>query len=104
MLVGPKFTKRPVGAVERFVAALGAVAEVVPAAPRPWDRVSVDPDDDYLVALARRARVDALVSGDPDLTALTGVDPPVQTPAAFWARIQAGRPGTRAACRSPSRP
>ena len=29
-----------------------------------------DPDDEYLIALARAARVDALVSGDPHLTRL----------------------------------
>ncbi len=32
--------------------------------------VSPDPADDYLIALARTARADALVSGDPDLTEL----------------------------------
>ncbi len=32
--------------------------------------VGRDPDDDYLMALARSANVDALVSGDQDLTSL----------------------------------
>lgn len=43
----------------------------------PWDdpppsaqRLSEDPDDEYLIDLARDARVDALVSGDPHLLAL----------------------------------
>lgn len=40
------------------------------------------PDDDYLVTLARAANVDALVSGDSDLTALEKPVPPVVTPRA----------------------
>ncbi len=39
-----------------------------------------DPDDDYLVALARRERVDAIVSGDKDLVEVGLEDPPVWTP------------------------
>lgn len=42
--------------------------------------VSRDPDDDYLVALARMARADALISGDADLTDLDLADPRVLTP------------------------
>ena len=39
----PKFAKLPTGAVERFVAALGAGAEVLPDAPRPWCGVLLRP-------------------------------------------------------------
>jgi len=42
--------------------------------------VSPDPDDDCLIALARRTATDALVSGDPDLTGLALDDLPVLTP------------------------
>lgn len=42
--------------------------------------VSRDPDDDYLIALARTARADVLVSGDADLTDLDLDDLPVLTP------------------------
>ncbi len=42
--------------------------------------VSRDPDDNYLIALARAARADALVSGDKDVTQLLLDDMPVQTP------------------------
>lgn len=42
--------------------------------------VSRDADDDYLVALARTAQADALVSGDKDVTQLVLDDMPVQTP------------------------
>ncbi len=43
-------------------------------------RVSRDPDDDYLLALAASTSADFLVSGDPHLTELTDVQPPVVTP------------------------
>ncbi len=42
--------------------------------------VSPDPDDDYLIALARSTGADALVSGDRDLTELDLTDLPVLTP------------------------
>lgn len=42
-----------------------------------------DPDDDYLVALARSALADVLVSGDGDLTGLVNSRPPVRTPRAL---------------------
>lgn len=62
-----------------FVAELERRAETAfdPAEAR---RVSSDPDDDYLVALARSTHVDALVSGDADLTELDLDDLTVLTP------------------------
>lgn len=42
-----------------------------------------DPADDYLVALARAAGADVIVSGDTHLTRLQGSTPPVLTPRAF---------------------
>jgi putative PIN family toxin of toxin-antitoxin system len=39
-----------------------------------------DPDDDYLVALARSAGADVLVSGDAHITGVAGLEPPVLTP------------------------
>ena len=47
---------------------------------------SVDPGDDYLLALAAASRA-ILVSGDSDLTALAG-DFPVRTPADFLAQLR----------------
>jgi len=47
-----------------------------------------DPDDDYLVALAREAEADVLVSGDSDLTELPDPRPPVLTPRRFLERIK----------------
>jgi putative PIN family toxin of toxin-antitoxin system len=46
-----------------------------------------DPGDDYLVALARAARADLIVSGDAHLTRLVGATPPVLTPRAFAAML-----------------
>jgi predicted nucleic acid-binding protein len=44
--------------------------------------LSEDPGDEYLIRLARVARVDALVSGDPHLTRLRSRIP-VQRPREF---------------------
>jgi putative PIN family toxin of toxin-antitoxin system len=45
--------------------------------------LSPDPDDDYLIALARVAEADWLVSGDRHLTGLTDPNPAVLTPREF---------------------
>lgn len=39
-----------------------------------------DPDDDYLVALARSAKAEAIVTGDADLLDHEGLEPPAITP------------------------
>ena len=44
---------------------------------------TVDPDDDYLITLARVARADVLVSGDSDIVDLVDPDPPTRTPRAL---------------------
>lgn len=49
--------------------------------------VTPDRDDDYLVALARAAEVDYLVSGDSDLHAVKGVGFQVVTPVEFLAEL-----------------
>ncbi len=51
--------------------------------------VSPDPDDDYLVALARAASADYLVSGDRHLLDLDDVHPPVLTPRRFLELLNA---------------
>lgn len=53
--------------------------------------LSSDPGDEYLVTLARSAKVDALVSGDPHLTRLRKIIP-VRTPTEFLAQLR-GRSG-----------
>lgn len=51
--------------------------------PATADRVSRDPDDDYLIALARAAGAHVLVSGDRDLTSIDADEPPIVTPRRF---------------------
>jgi predicted nucleic acid-binding protein len=46
-----------------------------------------DPDDSYLVTLARSAKADYQVSGDGDLTSLQSPQPPVIKPADFLAGL-----------------
>lgn len=62
-----------------FVAELERLAELADD-PGQILPVSPDPEDDYLVALARSTRADALVSGDTDLTHLDLDDLRVLTP------------------------
>jgi uncharacterized protein len=68
--------------VEAFVARLLARGDLVddPAEILP---VSRDPDDDYLVALARREQDTVVVSGDDDLLSLNLPDVEVTTPRGF---------------------
>jgi putative PIN family toxin of toxin-antitoxin system len=72
---------------DRFLADLLSIAEWVQdpaAATTPETR---DPDDEYLLALARSAKVNVLVSGDKDLTDLPKTKPPIETPAHFARRL-----------------
>ena len=57
----------------------------------PHDRPKVtrDPKDDYLVALARQEGVDAIVSGDRDLLAAGLTSPPVWSPRDLADRLRA---------------
>ena len=49
--------------------------------------LSPDPDDDYLITLARAGDADYLVSGDRHLTGLADPIPPVLTPRQFRDRL-----------------
>lgn len=65
-----------------FIDGLAEDAEILddpPAQPG----LSPDPEDDYLITLARAAKADHLVSGDRHLLDLTDPDPPVLTPRHF---------------------
>lgn len=72
----------------RFVADVSVLAEVVADPPPATSRATTDPKDEHLLTLARAADVMALVSGDPHLTDLVDLDPPVLTPAAFLDRLR----------------
>jgi len=54
---------------ERVLAELAELAEIIDPAPLALP-VCRDPDDDKILALARAARVDVIVSGDQDLLSL----------------------------------
>lgn len=56
--------------------------------------LSRDPNDDYLLALAKSSGADYLVSGDPDLQELEGEDlPKVVSPREFVDLIRSGTDG-----------
>jgi len=65
-----------------FVELIRSASVLIEDPPAPAVRIGDDPGDEYLVSLARAARVDALVSGDPHLLALRGRIP-VQAPREF---------------------
>jgi uncharacterized protein len=73
-------------AIQDFIAGLVGISEVV-ADPPSTATHTLDPDDDYLVALALAAHVDVLVSGDRHLTDLAISGVLVQTPRDFLARV-----------------
>lgn len=83
VLLRPKFRRylaedEALGYVERF----RRLAAMVPD-PEAAPGLTPDPKDDYLVALARSAEADFLVSGAPHLTGLEDPRPRVLTPRAF---------------------
>ena len=69
-----------------FVELLRIVGPVKPDPPAS-PGLTPDPGDDYLVALARDAGAECIVSGDPHLTRLTDPEPPILTPRAFLDRM-----------------
>lgn len=72
---------------EELLAALREVAILVEDLPVAERLVPSDPDDDYLVALARAGRAHAIVSGDTDLLE-AGTEPPTYSPREFLARLE----------------
>lgn len=83
VLARPKFRRFISAAVAReFIDGLSDDALTIDDPP-PLPGVSPGPDDDYLVALARTADADHLVSGDRHLLDLDAPDPPVLTPRQF---------------------
>ena len=84
----PKFARwSGDGRGERYAAAFAARAELQPDVPA--TAATRDPDDDYLVALARSARADTIVSVDLDLLEARLSDLAVVSPAEFLTRLQA---------------
>ena len=83
VLLREKFRPYLSGAEAATAMSLLARVADLRADPGEVSRISPDPDDDYLIALARAAQVDYLVSGDGDLVQLTEVEPPIVTPREF---------------------
>lgn len=71
----------------RFVTDLAGVVTLAADPPTPYPAVCRDPGDDYLVALARTAVVDALVTGDRDLLELEDIGVAVITPRELVERL-----------------
>jgi putative PIN family toxin of toxin-antitoxin system len=71
---------------EAVVAVLRASADMQPDPVAP-PKLLRDPNDDYLVALARSARVDAIVTGDRDLLEHPGLEAAALTPRAACERF-----------------
>lgn len=83
VLARPKFQRFITTAIAvAFIDGLATDATTVSDPPN-TPSVSPDPDDDYLIALARIVAADYLVSGDRHLLELTNQDPPVLTPRQF---------------------
>ncbi len=66
-----------------FVNTIRELAVIVDDPPEEDDRITGDPDDDFLVLLAEVAGADVLVSGDPDLTTVQRPGLVVMTPRTF---------------------
>lgn len=79
----PKFQRSIRDAeITGLLSALAEDAELVPD-PASQPGLTADPDDDYLVALARSTGADYLVSGDAHLLEIPDPRPPVLGPRAF---------------------
>jgi putative PIN family toxin of toxin-antitoxin system len=64
---------------ERYVAGIASRAETRQD-PQAVSPITRDPKDDYLIALAREAAADVIVSGDADLLLLERIEPPILSP------------------------
>lgn len=72
----------------QYATNIRTLADVVPDPPAASNPATADPKDEFLITLIRVADVVALISGDPHLTELTDIEPPVLTPAVFLERLR----------------
>jgi len=87
VLARPRFRRWvAIDVVSDFITGLADAALVIADAPAQTG-LTADPDDDYLVALARAGDADFLVSGDRHLTDLVDPVPPILTPRQFRDRL-----------------
>jgi putative PIN family toxin of toxin-antitoxin system len=88
VLARPKFAVQAAeGRAEAYTAALAGDAVAIDDPSEP-PAVSPDPGDDYLIALARAADADVIVSGDSHLIDLADLEPPVLTPRRFVEQLE----------------
>ena len=89
VLLRPKFRgyTTPEETVE-YVNLLRRMATLEPEPLVPPESFTLDPKDDYLVALARSSGANFLISGDPHLTGIIDPRPPVLSPRAFLEMIK----------------
>jgi len=88
VLSRPRLQERlPEEARSVYLRDLASFLDVVPD-PAVVPATTRDPEDDYLVALARENGVDWIVSGDKDLLEWEEQRPPVLPPAAFGALLR----------------
>ncbi len=86
-------TKRPrlrrwitVPAAHLYLARLATAADIKPD-PELGPRLSRDPDDDYVIYLARENGAEFIVTGDDDLLEWSEQDPPTMSPSEFETRL-----------------
>ena len=86
-------TKRPrlrrwitVPAAKLYLTRVATAADIHPD-PEPGPRLSRDPDDDYVIYLARGNDADIIVTGDDDLLEWFEQDPPTMSPNEFETRL-----------------
>jgi putative PIN family toxin of toxin-antitoxin system len=77
-----------VATATEFIDGITEDAEIIDDPPAP-PGLTADPDDDYLIALARAAQADYLISGDRHLLDVDDPEPPVLTPRQFLKLISA---------------
>lgn len=75
--------------VKEYVGLLRDMASYQPDPQASATTLTPDPDDDYLVSLARATRANVLVSGDRHLTQIPNPRPPILTPRAFLEMLDA---------------
>lgn len=77
----PKFRRYVTGdEIDLYLRVLADLAEIADDPPPPVRPICRDPDDEYLISLAKLAGVDALITGDRDLLELKLTDLTVLTP------------------------
>jgi putative PIN family toxin of toxin-antitoxin system len=92
VLERPKFRRYiDLDQARELVDDIAGVAEVV-SDPEISGALTRDPTDDYLLALARAAEADQIVSGDADLLALATLQPLILSPRQFLETLGEERP------------